>query len=233
MNRKYSPEMRERALRMLAETRPSHPTMMSAVRHVAGLLGMSPETLRLWQRQYEVDAGVKPGLTTDAAAEIKRLQKENVELATLEYVWWWNTSRLHGELDMRTPHEVEHAYYADLESAQPALPDKAPDRNESQADSMTGIFRPDWSTDPACTNMPVGYQCDEFPYFSTEEGHPEPVDLRPIPAGDNASQGGHLTAFYPCPLLSDSAQESADRRFLVVPLPFPLPTLTYCPPRLP
>ncbi|GEM_PF-2007023 len=50
MNKKYSPEMRERALRMLAETRPSHPTMMSAVRHVAGLLGMSPETLRLWQR---------------------------------------------------------------------------------------------------------------------------------------------------------------------------------------
>ena len=80
MNRKYSPEMRERALRMLAETRPSHPTMMSAVRHVAGLLGMSPETLRLWQRRAEVDAGVKPGLTTDAAVEIKRLQKENAEL---------------------------------------------------------------------------------------------------------------------------------------------------------
>ena len=66
--------------RMLAETRPSHPTMMSAVRHVAGMLGMSSETLRLWQRRYEVDAGVKPGLTTDAAAEIKRLQKENAEL---------------------------------------------------------------------------------------------------------------------------------------------------------
>ena len=80
MNRKYSLEMRERALRMLAEARPSHPNMMSAVRHVAGLLGMSAETLRLWQRRYEVDAGVKPGLTTDAAAEIKRLQKENAEL---------------------------------------------------------------------------------------------------------------------------------------------------------
>lgn len=80
MNRTYSPEMRERALRMLAEARPKHPTMMSAIRHVAGLLGMSPETLRLWQRRYEVDAGVKPGVTTDAAAEIKRLQKENAEL---------------------------------------------------------------------------------------------------------------------------------------------------------
>jgi putative transposase len=45
---------------------------------------------------------------------------EQVELATLEWVWWWNNQRLHGELDMRTPIEVENAYYADLESAQPA-----------------------------------------------------------------------------------------------------------------
>jgi len=80
MNRKHSPEMRERALRMLAETRPSHPTMMSAVRHVAGLLGMSPDTLRLWQRRYEVGAGVKPGVTTEAAQRIKQLEKENAEL---------------------------------------------------------------------------------------------------------------------------------------------------------
>jgi len=38
---------------------------------------------------------------------------EQVELATLEYVWWWNNRRLHGELDMRTPIEVEQAYYAE------------------------------------------------------------------------------------------------------------------------
>lgn len=37
---------------------------------------------------------------------------EQVELATLEYVWWWNNQRLHGELDMRTPAEVEADYYA-------------------------------------------------------------------------------------------------------------------------
>ena len=80
MNRKYSLEMRERALRMLAETRPEHPNMMSAVRHVAGLLGMSPETLRIWQRRYEVDAGAKPGVTTEAAQRIQQLEKENAEL---------------------------------------------------------------------------------------------------------------------------------------------------------
>ncbi|MFJ4038608.1 hypothetical protein ACIPVB_11035 [Microbacterium sp. NPDC090007] len=45
---------------------------------------------------------------------------EQVELATLEWVWWWNNSRLNGELDMRTPIEVEDEFYADLESAQPA-----------------------------------------------------------------------------------------------------------------
>lgn len=38
---------------------------------------------------------------------------EQVELATLEYVWWWNNQRLHGELDMRTPIEVEQAHYAE------------------------------------------------------------------------------------------------------------------------
>lgn len=41
---------------------------------------------------------------------------EKVELATLEYVWWWNNERLHGELDMRTPVEVERAYYAQTAS---------------------------------------------------------------------------------------------------------------------
>lgn len=45
---------------------------------------------------------------------------EQVELATLEYLWWWNHQRLHGELDMPTPVEVEQAYYVDQESAQPA-----------------------------------------------------------------------------------------------------------------
>lgn len=45
---------------------------------------------------------------------------EQVELATLEWVWWWNHERLHGELDMRTPIEVEAAYYAEQENL-PAL----------------------------------------------------------------------------------------------------------------
>jgi putative transposase len=45
---------------------------------------------------------------------------EQVELATLEYVWWWDNARLHGELDMRTPIEVETKYYAAQEPILPA-----------------------------------------------------------------------------------------------------------------
>lgn len=50
---------------------------------------------------------------------------EQVELATLEYVWWWNNQRLHGGLDYRTPVEVEQAYYAGQESPSLALAGQA------------------------------------------------------------------------------------------------------------
>ncbi len=80
MNQKYSPEMRDRALRMLEEAKPDHPNLMTAVRHVAGLLGMSAETLRVWHRRREVDSGQRPGVPTDIVEENKRLQRENAEL---------------------------------------------------------------------------------------------------------------------------------------------------------
>ncbi|MCD1269515.1 transposase, partial [Microbacterium sp. MEC084] len=85
----------------------------------------------LVQRRFRADA---PHRHDNALAEaINNLYKtelirqrgpwrtvEQVELATLEWVWWWNHQRLHGELGMRTPAEVEDAYYADLGSASPA-----------------------------------------------------------------------------------------------------------------
>src|SRR5690606_38268115 len=80
MNQKYSPEMRERALRMLDEAKPEHPHLMAAVRHVAGLLGISPVALRVWHRRREIDAGRRPGVPTDVAEENKRLRRENAEL---------------------------------------------------------------------------------------------------------------------------------------------------------
>jgi putative transposase len=46
---------------------------------------------------------------------------EPVELATLEYVWWWNNQRLHSELDYRTPVEAENEYFANPESLLKAI----------------------------------------------------------------------------------------------------------------
>lgn len=77
---RYTNEMRERAVRMVAEVRSEHPHETAALRHVAGLLGMNTETLRLWVHRAEVDAGKRPGTTTDDAEEIKRLKREVAEL---------------------------------------------------------------------------------------------------------------------------------------------------------
>ncbi|MFV2178327.1 IS3 family transposase [Actinomadura sp. LOL_016] len=77
----YPPELRERAVRMVAEVRPNYPNEWSAMRAVAAKLGVkTPETVRTWVRKAEIDAGQRPGVTTAEAEEIKRLKAENAEL---------------------------------------------------------------------------------------------------------------------------------------------------------
>jgi len=77
---KYSPELRERAVRMVFEHAPEYPSQWGAIRSVAEKIGCPVEVLRRWVRQVERDAGARPGLTTDERAEMKRLQRENFEL---------------------------------------------------------------------------------------------------------------------------------------------------------
>jgi transposase len=77
---KYSPELRERAVRMVLDHAPDHPSQWAAIRSVAEKLGCTVEALRRWVRQSERDAGKRPGLTTDERAELKRLQREVFEL---------------------------------------------------------------------------------------------------------------------------------------------------------
>jgi len=77
----YPRELRERAVRMVAEMTPQYESEYAAITAVAGKLGIgTPETLRKWVRQAQVDAGRRPGVSTDEAAEIKRLRRENAEL---------------------------------------------------------------------------------------------------------------------------------------------------------
>ena len=77
----YPPELRERAVRMVAEVRPEYQSDWPAMRAVADKLGIgSAETLRKWVRQAEVDVGTRPGISSEEPAEIRRLKRENAEL---------------------------------------------------------------------------------------------------------------------------------------------------------
>ena len=78
---KYPVEFRERAVRLVAEIRPDYRSQWAAICEVTGKLGIgTPEALRTWIRRAEVDTGSRPGVTTEQAAEVARLKRENAEL---------------------------------------------------------------------------------------------------------------------------------------------------------
>src|SRR5690242_3254944 len=73
--------MKERAVRMVGEIRGNYENEYAAIKAVAARLGVgSPETVRKWLRRALVDAGERPGTTTEEKAEIKALKREVAEL---------------------------------------------------------------------------------------------------------------------------------------------------------
>src|ERR687888_1463902 len=77
---KYSPELRERAVRMVLEHSTEYPSQWAAIRSVGEKLGCSVEALRRWVRQAERNAGQRPGLSTDERQRLKQLEREVFEL---------------------------------------------------------------------------------------------------------------------------------------------------------
>ncbi len=80
MPTKYDPDTRAKAIRLVLDHREDYDSEWAAITAVATRLGMTPETLRKWIRQHEVDAGQRDGVSTEAAAEIRALKRRNAEL---------------------------------------------------------------------------------------------------------------------------------------------------------
>ena len=103
MNRlkRFSPEVRERALRMVFEHASEYDSQWAAICSIAGKIGLSPETLRGWVRQAERDGGMRPGLTTNERARLKELERENRELRRANEILKSAATFFGAELDRR------------------------------------------------------------------------------------------------------------------------------------
>ena len=77
---RFSPEVRERAVRMVLEHQEEHASQWAGIVSIAEKIGCSAETLRHWVRQAERDQGRRPGLTTEERQRLKQLERENFEL---------------------------------------------------------------------------------------------------------------------------------------------------------
>ncbi len=77
---RFSPEVRERAVRLVLTQQEAHESQWAAIHSIAGKIGCTAETLRTWVRQSERDAGTRPGLTTDERARLRELEREVREL---------------------------------------------------------------------------------------------------------------------------------------------------------
>jgi transposase len=80
---KFSPEVQERAVRMVFDAKDQYPSQWAAIESIASKIDCTGETLRKWVRQGERDSGVRPGPTTTEQQRIKELERELRELREL------------------------------------------------------------------------------------------------------------------------------------------------------
>jgi transposase len=77
---KFSPEVRERAVRMVQEHRGEYPSLWAAIESISAKIGCVPQTLNEWVKKSEIDSGAREGVTSDERERIKALERENKEL---------------------------------------------------------------------------------------------------------------------------------------------------------
>jgi len=77
---KFSPEVRERAVRMVLEHRGQYPSLWAAIESIAPKIGCVPQTLNEWVKRHQIDTGAKDGVTTSDLQRLKELERENKEL---------------------------------------------------------------------------------------------------------------------------------------------------------
>jgi len=99
----YPPEVRERAVRMVFDHQGDYPSQWKAIESIAAKLSINHETLRIWVRRAETDAGKRPGLTTDERSRLKELEKENFELRRTNEILKAASAFFARELDPRPP----------------------------------------------------------------------------------------------------------------------------------
>ncbi len=79
-SKKFSPEVRERAVRMVQEHRSEYSSLWATIESIAPKIGCVPQTLNEWVRKYEVDSGLRDGVTSEERERIKALEREVKEL---------------------------------------------------------------------------------------------------------------------------------------------------------
>ena len=99
----YPPEVRGRAVRMVFEHQGGYPSQWKAIESISAKLSINHETLRVWVRAAEVDAGQRPGLTTDERARMVELEREVKELRRANEILKSAAAFFARELDPRPP----------------------------------------------------------------------------------------------------------------------------------
>jgi transposase len=77
---KFSPEVRERAVRMVQEHRGEYPSLWAAIESISAKIGCVPQTLNEWVKKSEIDSGTREGVTSDERERVKALEREVKEL---------------------------------------------------------------------------------------------------------------------------------------------------------